>query len=62
MLLFTLFNGEGNMRDKAEAIQIKCPTCDHTQIIYIPKEEIPKCPKCDIRMIIGELLDEGKSY
>ena len=28
------------MRDKAEAVQIKCPTCDHTQIIYIPKEEI----------------------
>jgi ribosomal protein S27E len=50
------------MRDKAEAVQVKCPKCDHTQIIYLPKEPIPKCPKCNIELIIGELLDEGKSY
>jgi len=42
------------VRDKAEAIQVKCPLCDHTEIIYIPKEEIPRW--------IVELLDEGKSY
>ena len=54
--------GRSAMRDKAEAIQVKCPTCDHTQIIYVPKEEIPKCPKCDIQMTISELLNEGKSY
>lgn len=50
------------MRDKAEAVQVKCPICDHTEIIYIPKEEIPECPKCKVEMIIRELLDEGKSY
>jgi ribosomal protein S27E len=50
------------VRDKAEAVQVKCPICDHTEIIYIPKEEIPECPKCKVEMIIGELLDEGKSY
>jgi len=50
------------MRDKSEAIHVKCPVCDHTEIIYIPKEEIPKCPKCGLRMTICELLDEGKSY
>ena len=50
------------MRDKAEAVQVKCPICDHTEIIYIPKEEIPECPKCKVEMIICELLDEGKSY
>jgi ribosomal protein S27E len=50
------------MRGNVEAVQVKCPTCDHTQIVYIPKEEIPMCPKCDVRMTISELLDEGKSY
>lgn len=50
------------MRDKAEAVQVKCPRCDHTQIIYIPVEVMPTCPKCRVEMIFGELLDEGKSY
>jgi len=50
------------VRDKAEAVQVKCPICDHTEIIYIPKEEIPRCPVDDVQMIICELLDEGKSY
>ena len=50
------------MREKSEAVQVKCPICDHTQIVYIPKEPIPKCPVHDIEMIIVELLDEGKSY
>jgi ribosomal protein S27E len=53
---------EGFMRDKAEAVQVKCPKCDHTEIVYIPIEQIPKCPIHNIEMIICELLDEGKSY
>lgn len=48
-------------RDKAEPVQIQCPRCRHTLIIYIPIEEMPHCPKCGARMIIRELLDEGKS-
>ena len=50
------------MRDKAEAVQVKCPICDHTEIIYIPKEEIPRCPVDNVQMVICELLNEGKSY
>ena len=50
------------MRDKAEAVQVKCPLCDHTAIIYIPKDEMPRCPKHDVELRIVELLDEGKSY
>ena len=50
------------MRDKKEPVQIKCPKCKFTQIIYIPQEDVPKCPDCRIQMIIEELLDEGKSY
>lgn len=48
-------------RDKVEPVQIECPQCRHTEIIYIPIEEMPRCPKCGIRMVIRELLDEGKS-
>ncbi len=50
------------MREKAEAVQVKCPLCDHTEIVYLPREEIPKCPIHNVEMIIQELLDEGKSY
>jgi len=50
------------MRDKLEAIEIECPRCRYTQIVYIPKEEIPKCPHCNVQMVIRELLDEGKAY
>ena len=50
------------MRDKMEAIEVICPKCRHTEIIYLPEEAIPKCPDCDLQMVIRELLDEGKSY
>ena len=50
------------MRDKREPVQVKCPKCKRTQIVYIPEEDIPDCPDCKIQMFIEELLDEGKSY
>jgi ribosomal protein S27E len=48
-------------RDKAEPVQVECPRCRHTEIIYIPIEEMPRCPDCGAEMVIKELLDEGKS-
>ena len=48
-------------RGENEPIEIKCPLCRLTEIIYIPKQDIPNCPKCNVPMIISELLDEGKS-
>lgn len=45
---------------RPEAVEVRCPKCGFTQIIYIPKEEIPKCPNDGTRMVINELLDEGK--
>ena len=50
------------MKEKVEAIEVKCPKCGRTQIVYLPEEEIPKCPDCGPQMLINELLDEGKSY
>ena len=49
-------------RGKNEPVQVKCPRCKFTEIIYFPKQEVPKCPECGARMMIAELLDEGKSY
>jgi len=49
-------------RGKNEPVEVKCPRCKYTEIIYIPKQDIPKCPECGTTMLIEELLDEGKSY
>ena len=45
-----------------ELIEIICPKCRLTKIIHFPKESLPLCPKCGTRMMIRELLNEGKSY
>ncbi|SFM97614.1 hypothetical protein [Thermodesulforhabdus norvegica] len=50
------------VRDRLEAVEVQCPKCKNTKIIYIPKEAIPKCESCNVTMVIKELLDEGKSY
>jgi ribosomal protein S27E len=49
-------------RERLEAVEVKCPKCRYLSIIYIPQEDIPKCPECGTQMVINELLDEGKSY
>ncbi|MFC1829843.1 hypothetical protein ACFL0O_09545 [Thermodesulfobacteriota bacterium] len=50
------------MPDEILPLEVKCPKCKFTEIIYIQKEDIPRCPECDIQMIIQEILVEGKSY
>lgn len=50
------------MEQETLPIEVSCPKCKHTEIIYLQKEDMPKCPKCKIRMIIREVLREGKSY
>ncbi len=50
------------MRDKREPVQVKCHKCKRTEIVYIPEEDVPDCPDCQVQMFIEELLDEGKSY
>lgn len=49
-------------RGKNEPVQVKCPRCKFTEIIYFPKQDVPNCPECGAGMMIAELLDEGKSY
>jgi ribosomal protein S27E len=49
-------------RGEKEPIQIRCPRCRHTEIIYLPVADLPRCPACNTQMVIEELLDEGKSY
>ncbi|MGD9209777.1 MAG: hypothetical protein PVI90_03325 [Desulfobacteraceae bacterium] len=48
--------------EKRQRVEVICPKCRNTQIISLPKEEIPKCPQCKVRMLINEILTEGKSY
>lgn len=43
------------------AVEVICLKCRHTEIIYLPAE-VPKCPDCNVRMSISEILREGKSY
>ncbi|MDY0275809.1 MAG: hypothetical protein RBR42_10330 [Desulfomicrobium sp.] len=47
-------------RYKREFIEVACPKCKKTQIIYVPEEDIPTCEFCKIKMIIKEVLTEGK--
>jgi hypothetical protein len=44
------------------AVELICLRCKRTKILYVPAEEVPKCPDCNIRMTINEILREGKSY
>ena len=55
--------GKENDKDKkVELVEVWCPKCGYKKIIHMPKEEVPKCPKCGTQMMISELLDEGKYY
>jgi len=45
-----------------QMIEIICPKCKCTQIINLANEEMPKCSKCAIRMVVKEVLREGKAY
>jgi len=49
-------------RGNREPVEVICTRCRYTEIVYLPIEDLPLCPKCNIRMSISELLDEGKSY
>lgn len=49
-------------KERQSAAEVVCPVCRHTEIVFIPREQIPKCPKCGKRMLVKELLTEGKSY
>jgi ribosomal protein S27E len=56
------FQRRFTMTERSEPVEVVCPACQRTQIVYIPKEEIPKCPECQRQMVLRELLREGKSY
>jgi transposase-like protein len=50
------------MLESIVPVEVVCPKCQRTEIVYIPKEQIPKCPDCKMQMVLRELLREGKSY
>lgn len=53
------------MRGENESVQIVCPLCRESSIVTLPIEDLPRCPNPECKgckMIIEELLDEGKSF
>ena len=55
--------GKSKMKPRKQAVEVICPKCKFTEIIYMPKEELPRCPECQkAQMVIREILSEGKSY
>ncbi len=47
---------------QTQMIEIICPKCKRTQILDLAKEDMPKCDTCAIRMVLKEVLREGKVY
>lgn len=50
------------MPPRREPIEVICPKCKRTAIIYLPDESVPVCQSCGTQMVIREVLREGKSY
>ncbi|WP_169725756.1 hypothetical protein [Maridesulfovibrio bastinii] len=46
--------------ERQEAVEVICPKCRETQIVYFPRESMPTCPVCKIEMVVKEVLTEGK--
>ena len=44
-----------------QTVEVVCPSCQRTEIVYLPEEQIPDCPKCKVEMVIREILTEGKA-
>lgn len=58
---------ERKRRERQGSVEVACPRCGHTEIALIPRDgyadtDLPRCPVDNARMVIKELLDEGKSY
>lgn len=49
-------------RNDQQRVEVICPRCKRTEIVTVPKEELPKCRDCNVRMHLREVLEEGKAY
>ena len=48
-------------QERQEAVEVICPKCRDTRIVYFPKESMPTCPVCKVEMIVKEVLTEGNT-
>ena len=47
---------------EVNAVEAVCPKCGRTEIVYLPKEHMPRCPKCNVSLVLKDILTEGKAY
>jgi hypothetical protein len=52
----------GTQGTKPAYFEVICPKCRYTQIVDVQNVQIPRRHQCDTRMVLRELLKEGKSY
>ena len=42
------------MQESIEPVEIVCPKCQRTEIVYLPKESIPNCEQYDVPMMLRD--------
>ena len=47
---------------KTEPVEVICPQCRRTEIVYLDKEKMPECPKCGVKMVLHDILKNGKMH
>lgn len=53
---------DGTQETKPTYVDVICPKCRYTEIADVQSEQIPRRHQSDTRMVLRELLKEGKSY
>lgn len=49
------------MREKLEPVEVCCPRCGRTQIVYLPEEKPPVCPEDRLVMVVRDPVGDGRS-
>ena len=53
---------DGTHGTKPAYFDVICPECRYTEIVDIQNEQIPRRHHCGTRMVLRELLKEGRSF
>jgi hypothetical protein len=45
-----------------EPVEVICPQYRRTEIVYLDKEKMPECPKYGVKMVLHDILKNGKMH